>query len=57
MLVLATSLAALRHQLLAPWLARGGVALALLLPFSALGFPLALFVLWIAAVGIGLRKT
>jgi len=53
-LVLAISIAALRHRLLAPWLARTGLGLAVLLPFSVLGFPLALLSLWIVAAGVGL---
>lgn len=49
--VLAVSLAALRQRLLAPWLARSGVGLAALLSFSSAGFPLALLIIWIVAVG------
>ena len=33
----------------------GGVVFAALLPFSASGFPLVLFVVWIAPIGIALR--
>ncbi len=53
--VLTISIAALRQRLLAPWLARAGIGIAALLPFSAIGFPLVLFVVWIATVGIALR--
>lgn len=53
--VLAISIAALRQRLLAPWLARAGIGIAALLPVSAIGFPLVLFVVWIATVGIALR--
>jgi hypothetical protein len=53
--VLAISIAALRQRLLAPWLARAGIGVAVALPFSAGGLPLILFVIWIATVGIALR--